>query len=315
MSASRRSRSLGAFTLIELLVVIAIIALLVAILLPALKNARMVARLSQSLGNVQQINTASQTYRGDFRGFLPALLTWPERGNAPFDRNAPETGMTGFGSWAHGGKNNDIYWPLSSSTFERSLDIEAADRPLNPYIMDIVWDAPARPTPMPAAYPSRKIQEAPVFRDPSDNVTFQRGWNPANPNPTRTISSYDDVGTSYHYQAKWFDPIYSAWPSRPRGSGQRFYEAFNYGCRRLSLTEAFNPALMVWVNDQWADVVANATNPRLQLINGFGNVNQAVLGFMDGHASYEKIIPGATTQSFKNDRYSMVFDDLRVPRN
>lgn len=57
-----------AFTLVELLVVIAIIALLVGILLPALKNARLAAREIQSLANLRSNAQLQAAYTGDLRG-------------------------------------------------------------------------------------------------------------------------------------------------------------------------------------------------------------------------------------------------------
>ena len=61
------------FTLIELLVVIAVIAILAAILLPVLSQARERARRSICKGNLHQIYIGAVMYAQDFDGYLPAV--------------------------------------------------------------------------------------------------------------------------------------------------------------------------------------------------------------------------------------------------
>jgi len=74
---NRKSKMLsGGFTLIELLVVIAIIAILAALLLPALESARGAAHSVACMSNQRQLTLAHIMYRNDFDEYLPTSFDW-----------------------------------------------------------------------------------------------------------------------------------------------------------------------------------------------------------------------------------------------
>ena len=84
-------QSKSGFTLIELLFVIAIIAILAAMLLPALASAQAKAQKIACMNNIRHLGTAWAMYNGDNNGSIPSC--WP------FD---PNTGVINLNAWVLG---------------------------------------------------------------------------------------------------------------------------------------------------------------------------------------------------------------------
>ena len=102
-----------AFTLIELLVVIAIIALLLTVILPALRSAKEQARQIVCKSNLKQLALAANTYTFDQGGYYPI---------AQFAREVPVAGVRTTGSNPSGGGTG------SSVTYRYSWDFTQISR-------------------------------------------------------------------------------------------------------------------------------------------------------------------------------------------
>ncbi len=89
LTVNRGERTEIGFTLIELLVVVAIIAILAAMLLPALSRAREKARQAACMNNMKQLLLTWRLYIDDYNGYLPVCN--------------PET------TWGYYGKVNWVY--------------------------------------------------------------------------------------------------------------------------------------------------------------------------------------------------------------
>jgi type II secretory pathway pseudopilin PulG len=96
-------RMAAAFTLVELLVVIGIIALLIAILLPALSKARESANQAKCMAQQRQILQGMMLHANDHQGYMPmAGLMWTP-GNATDPASLNDSRRRKYEYWGAGG--------------------------------------------------------------------------------------------------------------------------------------------------------------------------------------------------------------------
>ncbi|MBL1216363.1 MAG: DUF1559 domain-containing protein [Planctomycetes bacterium] len=168
-----------AFTLIELLVVISIIALLIAILLPALTRARQAARTGMCMSQGHQLAVANEQYASDNDDMMPIQL--PQRGAS---------------SYTHGGRT-----PINGGVSTSWAPL-CWNRPLNSYAH------PELPLGKGESLDTLKDPNQynfPIFQCPSDSTySYQLGQDDDG-NPGTAMSNYHAIGTSYTFNLTWGD--------------------------------------------------------------------------------------------------------------
>ncbi len=115
------------FTLIELLVVIAIVAILAALLLPAIKQGKDKARQIHCMNNMKQFGIAYETYTNDFNGWFPPggaraneALGWIWSNHISYDSasNVVSGPPGSLQEWQRDQETRALLWPYLSKNYE-----------------------------------------------------------------------------------------------------------------------------------------------------------------------------------------------------
>jgi prepilin-type N-terminal cleavage/methylation domain-containing protein len=188
-----RQQKVRAFTLIELLVVIGIIAVLIAVLLPALGKARTAANRTVCLSNIRQLCNGVLMYCNDNHGYFPTCAVWDDGvGYTPYpddwvhwqaNRNLDESAIARY--VGHGDKLKSIL-RCPADSFEGRKTAIGITKGQGPYLYSYgmnqalglnltTFSARTRITQWKA--PARKI----MFTEPSEKQIDAGWWGPGGP--------------------------------------------------------------------------------------------------------------------------------------
>src|SRR5262249_25636791 len=127
-SSSQIGKSLRAFTLPEVLVVIGIIALLIAVLIPALNGGKRSAEMAKSQNNRRQISSWMTVYSGDNRDYIvPSRFDYSASAANGYpvkvrSDSAPPVGTQYHGTWT------DVLWTYHNLGSQRELSAAFVDK-------------------------------------------------------------------------------------------------------------------------------------------------------------------------------------------
>jgi prepilin-type N-terminal cleavage/methylation domain-containing protein len=254
-----RSRRPSAFTLIELLVVIAIIAILAAMLLPALATSKAKAQGIMCMSNMRQLT-----------------LAWIQYAHDNSDR------MT-FASGSENGPNPDIdpyVWvtgridfnPINPSNWDPSVDIQKSA--LWPYCGGSlgIWKCPADPSRIIPAFGPLLGQSVPRIRSMAISI-WQGGWG-------GHLMAYPGVSSPpwklYLRLSDMLDPG----PARTLLFWDEREDAINWGNFYIDMTGYPSSPAAVQFNWDWPGSYHNRAGG---------------LSFADGHAEIKRWLDPRTT--------------------
>ena len=191
------------FTLIELLVVIAIIAILAAMLMPALQQARERGRTATCINNMKQVGLAIQMYQRDFDDwsmpyeFLGASTTWGT-GLIRYKYLMPKTMIC---PTYDGSEDKTI--PVLSLSSANEWNVSA----YSPYGYNYRWLGGGQNTPVPKVSSFKHSSKLLMLLTTYNNQDFRRGYYTLN--STKPSSSSSTTGIPYGRHLGWINLLYA----------------------------------------------------------------------------------------------------------
>jgi len=190
------------FSLIELLVVVAVIAVLIALLLPALGSARRLARTAQCLSSERQLGLALELYAAEYHGLLP-----PEKYYSFIDA-ANAWGVT----WAHRLAHGNLlktggsalvglrcpFWPASWGGFAESRGQAGGGYAINDHLDNLMTWEPEDPLKYKAAsigkvqQPARTLCVTEIRPGPDTNGDGAPDWSKGEIDQAGSVGSMDN---------------------------------------------------------------------------------------------------------------------------
>lgn len=243
-------------------------------------------------------------------------------------------GATAYCSWMFGGATTHPYWarrraqwssPLQDKTggfnriptqlafeagYGRPHDLPGLNTYIYPELITYYEPAPRSSHPLATSTTPAERKELEIFNCPSDVSTFQRSFSQLSyrsPEEVRntSISTYDDVGTSYQLNISWVISMKQEYPFRsfPLAPGENYTEAiYEKGLDMFRAGSARVPNNFAWLKDEVADVI---TSYAWSMTGMHGGTNRTKLAFFDGSVRYLEVKPG----ELNTGTYSLAFRD------